>query len=172
MDSLNRKMKNFVSKSKVTNLIKETMKIRTAKNTDLEQITNLFDEYRVFYRKSSNKKAAKEFLAERIKNKDSEIFVCENDENILVGFVQLYPLFSSTRMKKLWLLNDLYVNPEYRSKGISIKLIERAKKLVAASSACSMFLETEKSNLIGNNLYPKTGFKLNEGSNFYEWNND
>jgi hypothetical protein len=33
-----------------------------------------------------------------------------------------------------------------------------------------MFLETEKPNLIGNKLYPKTGFELNEGSNFYEWN--
>ena len=148
------------------------MKIRNAENTDLEQIANLFDEYRVFYRKTSNKNDAREFLADRIKNKDSEIFVCENEENILVGFVQLYPLFSSTRMKKLWLLNDLYVNLKYRGKGISIKLIERAKKLVADSSACSMFLETEKSNLIGNSLYTKTGFKPNEGSNFYEWNDD
>jgi ribosomal protein S18 acetylase RimI-like enzyme len=148
------------------------MKIRNAKNQDLDQIANLFDEYRVFYRKVSNKNDAKQFLAERIENKDSEIFVCENEEDILMGFVQLYPLFSSTRMKKLWLLNDLYVNPKYRGKGISIKLIERAKKLVAESSACSMFLETEKSNLIGNNLYYKTGFKLNEGSNFYEWNDD
>ena len=148
------------------------MKIRNAKNQDLEQITNLFDEYRVFYRKVSNKNDAKQFLSERIENKDSEIFVCENEDDILVGFVQLYPLFSSTRMKKLWLLNDLYVNPKYRGKGISIKLIERAKKLVEESSACSMFLETEKSNLIGNELYHKTGFKLNEGSNFYEWNDD
>ncbi len=148
------------------------MKIRKVKNTDLEQITELFDAYRIFYRNNSDKYGAKKFLAERLKNKDSEIFVCETNENNLVGFVHLYPLFSSTRMKKLWLLNDLYVNPEYRGKGISVKFIERAKKLVADSSACAMFLETEKSNLIGNNLYLKTGFKLNEGSNFYEWNND
>ena len=55
------------------------MKIRNAKNQDLEQITNLFDEYRVFYRKVSNKNDAKQFLVERIENKDSEIFVCENE---------------------------------------------------------------------------------------------
>lgn len=148
------------------------MKIREAKNTDLELLSELFDGYRVFYRKDSDIDTAKEFLAERIKNRDSEIFVCETNKNKLIGFVQLFPLFSSTRMKKMWLLNDLFVNPEYRGKGVSVKLIERAKKLVKDSSACAMFLETEKSNLIGNNLYPKTGFELNEGSNFYEWNNE
>ncbi|WP_103070395.1 GNAT family N-acetyltransferase [Aquimarina sediminis] len=147
------------------------MIIREIKSTDLEQLSELFDGYRVFYRKEADIDSAKKFLADRLNNKDSEIFVCETYENKLVGFVQLYPLFSSTRMKKLWLLNDLFVNPEFRGKGISIKLIERAKKLVTDSSACGMFLETEKVNEIGNNLYPKTGFELNKGSNFYEWNN-
>jgi len=41
--------------------------------------------------------------------------------------------------------------------------------LVKKSNACGMMLETEKSNRIGNNLYPKTGFKINDLSNFYEW---
>jgi len=73
-------------------------------------------------------------------------------------------------MGKLWLLNDLFVNPSFRGKGVSIGLIEKAKELVRDTNACGMFLETEKSNIVGNNLYPKTGFELNEGSNFYEWN--
>jgi len=148
------------------------MTIREAKSTDLEQLSALFDGYRVFYRKDSDIDGAKAFLTERLENKDSEIFVCETAEHKLAGFVQLYPLFSSTRMKKAWLLNDLFVNPEYRGKGISVMLIERAKELVADSGAFGMFLETEKSNQIGNNLYPRTGFELNEGSNYYEWNNN
>ena len=75
-------------------------------------------------------------------------------------------------MQKLWLLNDLFVNPEFRGKGISIQLIDRAKKLVKDTFACAMFLETEKSNIIGNKLYPRTGFKLNEVTHFYEWSNE
>jgi len=43
------------------------------------------------------------------------------------------------------------------------------KPLVLETKACGMFLETEKSNLIGNTLYPKTGFVLNTDSNYYEW---
>ncbi len=146
------------------------MNYRKAENKDLNLLAELFDGYRVFYHKTSDIEKAKEFLKERILNKDSEIFVAENSEQKLAGFVQLYPLFSSTRMKKLWLLNDLFVHPDYRKKGISIGLIEKAKELVKHSNACGMFLETGKTNLVGNNLYPKTGFELNENSNFYEWN--
>jgi len=147
------------------------MNIREAKNSDITQLSRLFDGYRVFYRKDSDVNGAAKFLIDRLENNDSKIFVCQTSDGQLAGFVQLYPLFSSTRMKKAWLLNDLFVNPEYRGKGVSIKLIERAKKLVIDSEAYGMFLETEKTNHIGNNLYPKTGFELNEGSNFYEWNN-
>jgi len=146
------------------------MIFRKATINDLNQLTELFNNYRVFYRKEANINEAKTFLSERIKNNDAEIFVAENKNNELTGFVQLYPLFSSTRMKKLWLLNDLFVNPDYRSKGVSVSLIEKAKELVKETNACGMFLETEKTNTIGNNLYPKTGFNLNKGSNFYEWN--
>ncbi|MEM7550941.1 MAG: GNAT family N-acetyltransferase [Bacteroidota bacterium] len=145
---------------------------RKATKQDLEQLTGLFDSYRVFYRKSSDIESAKTFLSERVKYNDSEIYVAENPERKLVGFVQLYPLFSSTRMKKLWLLNDLFVDPDARGQGVSVSLIEKAKALVRESNACGMFLETEKTNLIGNNLYPRTGFELNEGSNYYEWNNE
>lgn len=148
------------------------MTYRKAQEEDLDAITELFNAYRVFYRKEADLNAARKFLSDRIIQKDSEIFVAENPENNLAGFVQLYPLFSSTRMKKLWLLNDLFVNPEYRGKGISVGLIESAKQLVRDTNACGMFLETEKSNLIGNRLYPKTNFVLNEEANFYEWTNN
>jgi len=146
------------------------MNYRKGTPKDLNQFSELFDAYRMFYGKTTDIEGAKTFLEERISNKDSELFVVETTENKLVGFVQLYPLFSSTRMKKFWLLNDLFVYPESRGKGVSIELIEMAKTLVAESNACGMFLETEKSNLIGNKLYPKTGFELNTESNFYEWN--
>lgn len=147
------------------------MIIRNAQEKDLRQLSILFNDYRVFYRKEADLEGAFSFLQERIRNNDSEIFVCESDEQVLMGFVQLYPLFSSTQMKKLWLLNDLFVNPSFRGQGVSVALIEKAKSLVKESKASGMFLETEKSNVIGNKLYPRTNFKLNESSSYYEWNN-
>lgn len=137
---------------------------------DLAQLAELFDQYRVFYRKESDISAAENFLKERIENKDSEIFVAEENGN-LVGFVQLFPIFSSTRMKRYWLLNDLYVNDNYRGKGYSKELIEEAKQLAKSTEACGVLLETGKSNDIGNQLYPACGFELYDSVNFYEWTN-
>ena len=144
------------------------MQVREAKLYDLKNLSVLFNSYRMFYGKESDIRVAEEFLKSRIENKDSKIFICEFN-NELSGFVQLYPIFSSTRVSKYWLLNDLFVDINKRGKGYSKLLIERSKELVIESRACGMMLETEKSNDIGNMLYPSTGFKKNELCNFYEW---
>lgn len=143
--------------------------IRKATPTDLKPLSELFNAYRVFYGKKTDIKGALAFLEERIKNNDSEVFVSVT-ENTVSGFVQLYPLFSSVRMKKLWLLNDLFVHEAFRGRGISLMLIDAAKDLCVKTGACGMFLETAKTNDVGNQLYPRAGFTLNSDHNFYDWN--
>ena len=143
---------------------------RKAVITDLPQLAELFDQYRVFYHKESDIPATASFLQERLENNDSEIFVAE-ENGVLTGFVQLYPLFSSTRMQRYWLLNDLYVNGNHRGKGYSKELIEESKELCRSSNAAGILLETGKSNDIGNQLYPACGFELYDSVNFYEWSN-
>ena len=144
----------------------------TRKSTleDLPQLSNLFDQYRSFYHKESDIEGAENFLKERLENQDSEIFVAE-ENGILTGFTQLYPLFSSTRMKRYWLLNDLFVNENHRGKGHSKALIESAKELCRETKACGILLETDKTNEIGNQLYPSCGFEQYTHANFYEWTN-
>jgi ribosomal protein S18 acetylase RimI-like enzyme len=145
------------------------MKIRKAIQTDLKALAALFDAYRVFYHKKSDVQAAEKFLGLRLKKGDSTIFVAENLKKELVGFVQLYPLFSSTRMCRLWLLNDLYVANEHRGEGISKLLIEKSKQHCSKTNACGLQLETAKTNDIGNQLYPATGFTLDSNHNYYFW---
>jgi ribosomal protein S18 acetylase RimI-like enzyme len=144
-------------------------RIRTASIKDLNHLAVLFDEYRIFYEYKSDVQSATDFLCERIKKKESEIFVAEKENKTLTGFVQLYPIFSSTRMRRLWLLNDLYVDPDFRGQNISVQLINRAKQLVIETHACGLQLETAKSNKIGNELYPKTGFVIDREHNYYYW---
>jgi len=145
------------------------MKIRKARLTDLDALSDLFDQYRVFYKKQSNVEEAKKFLKARIERNESVIYIASADEETAVGFVQLYPLFSSTRMQRLWLLNDLFVDAAYRRKGYSIALIDAAKSLCKESKACGMFLETEMTNVEGSQLYPKTGFQLDKSHHYYFW---
>ena len=145
--------------------------IRTASLADLEQLTGLFEAYRAFYGKTPDREGAAQFLRERLEHGESVVFIAEED-GTAVGFTQLYPLFSSTRMKRLWLLNDLFVDPASRGKGISKMLLERAKQLARESGACEVMLETAKTNEIGNRLYPEAGFHLDTDFNWYHWSGE
>lgn len=145
------------------------MKIRQATIEDLDKLTELFDAYRVWYRKESNLLGSKAFLEQRIRLGESNIFIAfANDEAI--GFTQLYPSFSSTKLKRLWILNDLYIKEAFRGQGISKLIIAKAKEFAIKTAACGILLETETSNSVGNKLYPSTGFQLEE-NNFYFWTN-
>lgn len=136
----------------------------------LQDLIPLFDAYRQFYKKDSDLKLAEDFLKSRIINNESVIYMLY-DEGKAVGFVQLYPSFSSTRLKRFWILNDLFISPYFRGKGFSKQLIEEAKDLCRKTDACAMLLETSINNSIGNSLYTQTGFELRDDANFYEWSN-
>lgn len=148
--------------------------IRKAKLPQVDELAELFDQYRVFYENPSDIEGARQFLAERMVHEESVVFMSFNNERDLIptGFVQLYPLFSSTKMKKLWLLNDLFVHSDYRGQGYGIALIEKAKELCRVSRSRGMYLETAKTNAEGNALYPKMGFELDEEHNYYNWEVD
>ena len=142
--------------------------VRKAKLTDIDPLVVLFEEYRIFYKKNPDPIKTKNFLSERMKNNESVIFIC-NSGNEMLAFSQLYPIFSSTRLKRLWLLNDLYVAKDARGKGLSKLLIERRKELCHETDACGLILETGKTNDVGNNLYPSVGFTLDTLYNHYYW---
>jgi ribosomal protein S18 acetylase RimI-like enzyme len=144
------------------------MNIRTATPADLSDLAELFDQYRIFYKKNSDLPGARAFLEARLTRQESVVFVADSGEGLL-GFVQLYPLFSSTRMRRLWLLNDLFVQPSARGQGLSVQLIEACKTHCRETDGCGLMLETAQSNVIGNALYPRVGFELDTEHNYYSW---
>lgn len=143
-------------------------RIKKASLEDLDETAVLFDLYRVFYRQDPDVEKGKAFLKDRFLNSESDIFLAVVNEKA-VGFVQLYKLFHYTRLQKQWLLSDLFVHPDYRGKGLSVTLIDRAKQWCDETGACGLMLETEKTNDIGNKLYPRCGFEYDGSHNYYHW---
>jgi GNAT superfamily N-acetyltransferase len=111
----------------------------------VEVLTPLFDGYRQFYKQPSNLEGARRFLSERLANKESVIFLASNEEEGL-GFIQLYPTFSSIVLKRMWILNDLYVLPDARRQGVGKALLQRARQFAAATGAKGLVLETAIDN--------------------------
>lgn len=137
------------------------MQIRIADTSDLNQVAELFDLYRQFYEKSSDLNASRLFVQERMAKKESVIFVAEKSGK-LIGFTQLYPLFSSTMMKKQWVLNDLYVKIEERKTGAGEKLMRTAMEFGTREGSRGLTLQTAVTNAPAQKLYEKLGWKKNE----------
>ncbi|KRF67474.1 GNAT family N-acetyltransferase [Peribacillus butanolivorans] len=141
------------------------MGIQKATLNELDSLTELFDLYRVFYEQTSNLEGAREFLKERLTNEESVIFMAFDGDNP-IGFVQLYPSFSSVSMMRSWVLNDLFVKGNARKKGFGEKLLKAAIAFAKETGAKGVSLETDKDNGNAQKLYEKIGF-IRESNYFY-----
>ncbi|MGW6298551.1 GNAT family N-acetyltransferase [Peribacillus butanolivorans] len=141
------------------------MGIQKATLNELDSLTELFDLYRVFYEQTSNLEGAREFLKERLTNEESVIFMAFDGDNP-IGFVQLYPSFSSVSMMRSWVLNDLFVKGNARKKGFGEKLLKAAISFAKETGAKGVSLETDKDNGNAQKLYEKIGF-IRESNYFY-----
>jgi GNAT superfamily N-acetyltransferase len=142
------------------------MEVFQASSEHLAEVSKLFDQYRVFYKSSSDYEAARKFLEERFEKKDSTIFLASVDERI-VGFTQLYPSFSSVSMKRVWILNDLFVDENHRGNGIAKSLMSAAENFARETGSVRIILATQISNIAAQSLYELRGYAKDE--EFYHY---
>ncbi|WP_309123000.1 GNAT family N-acetyltransferase [Paenibacillus sp.] len=137
----------------------EDIVVRQAGLADVEDVAVLFDEYRQFYRQSSDLAGAAAYLTERLERKESAIFLASDAKNgRILGFTQLYPTFSSISMKRVWILNDLFVSEEQRGRGAAQRLLDRAKAHAAETGAKGLALSTAVDNAVAQRLYERNGY--------------
>lgn len=143
------------------------MRLRRATPEDLPALVSLFDGYRQFYQRRSDLPLAEAFLSERLRLGDSAIFVAEGAPGLL-GFVQLYPIFSSLSAERAWLLNDLFVAPSARKGGVGRALLECAERFGRETGARWLSLSTQQTNLPAQRLYEALGWVRDQEFFHYE----
>jgi len=131
---------------------------RLQPNDDVTAAAQLFDQYRQFYGQRSDQAAARMFLAMRLAAGQSVIFLAAEARRA-VGFMQLYPLFSSIQLSPVWLLNDLYTLPAVRGRGIGAALLDAAAAFGREHGAAYLFLETAITNHTAQRLYERRGWQ-------------
>ncbi|HDX8365398.1 TPA: GNAT family N-acetyltransferase [Aeromonas dhakensis] len=135
------------------------MYIFQATPADLEETSYLFDAYRQFYGQEPDHGAAAGFIAERLANADSVIFLARNEMGETMGFAQLYPAFSSVAMKRMWYLNDLFVAESARQQGVARALLKRVANFAKETDALTVKLATSISNHPAKSLYESEGYQ-------------
>lgn len=137
------------------------MEIKRIALAEAELVTDLFNLYRQFYKQPSDPALAERFIHERLAKNESVIFMAlVNNEP--AGFTQLYPKYSSVRASKNWILNDLYVDGDYRKQGVGEALIKAAMSFAKSEGSTFVQLETAVDNYTAQRLYSAIGFEKQE----------
>lgn len=146
----------------------DSLLITQAQFDDLDDVAALFDAYRTFYGKESDLDGARAFIRERMALRESVIFLARDARHgTAAGFTQLYPIFTSTQMRRAWLLNDLYVDAGHRRRGVGAALLSRAHRHGEDTGAAYLLLETAHDNSHAQKLYEAQGWEPYEGTRFY-----
>ena len=138
-----------------------TATIRLAEARDLDQLADLFDQYRQFYECPPDLGAAKNWIAENLEQGRSTIFAADNGTQLL-GFTQLYPALCSVDLVDYFVLYDLYVIEAARQQGIARALMKAASEWAKTQGAARLDLETARDNYPGQALYRDLGYELDE----------
>lgn len=140
-------------------------------NTEhLDAVATLFDGYRGFYGQPSNLAQSRTFIAERMAGNESAIFLVEDESSQALGFVQLYPTFSSIDAHRTWLLSDLFTTPAARGRGVGRLLMNTARDFALQTGAKGLVLETATNNFTAQGLYESLGWVRN--TDYYTYNLD
>ena len=132
--------------------------VRRAGSTDLDAAARLFTGYLRFYGKATPEAEARVFVGERLARRDSVFYLAESEGEVL-GFTQLYPAFASLSLAPSWILNDLYVEPAARGRGVGEALMQAARELAMSDGSAELMLQTARDNVTAQRLYEKLGWQ-------------
>jgi ribosomal protein S18 acetylase RimI-like enzyme len=137
---------------------------RLAEPKDLAALAQLFDAYRQFYERQPDLPGAEAFLRTNLEEQRSVIFLALEPASepgasaSCLGFAQLYPTLSSLSMRRIWTLNDLFVAPEARGRGVGQGLLKVAAEHARSTGAKGVQLSTAADNDKAQRLYEKSGY--------------
>lgn len=140
------------------NAARTPVAVHRATREDLDAVAPLFDRYRQFYGQHDDSAASHAFIAQRLQRGESVVLLASLDGSA-AGFTQLYPSFSSVRAARVWVLNDLYVDPPARRSGVAQALLAAAAEFARADGAIALVLETMPGNRAAQALYEAHGWQ-------------
>lgn len=145
------------------------MRIVQATLDHLDMLTPLFVKYREFYGELPFPDSSRKFLEKRLSRKESIIYLAlaDDDDTKILGFCQLYPSFSSLSLKRVWILNDIYVAEDARRQLVADRLLQTAKKMAKETNAVRMRVSTSAGNEVAKKVYESIGFR--EDSEFVNY---
>ena len=97
------------------------------------------------------------YIIEKINNHKSEVFVCEENDEV-IGFIIVE--IDDDGNDSFGVIDDLYVHPENRAKGLGNMLFEKGISWLKSKSITEFYLESGKNNHEAHAFFEKRGFTM------------
>lgn len=142
------------------------LNIRQATIHDLPKIVPIFHSYREYFKQQRDPIKVESFLFEKFEHLESVILIAEQQSEV-IGFAQLYPIFSSLTLQRVWLLNDFYIAEEFRNCGVGKQLFAKVKEFAMLTKSKGIELSVEHTNKKAWEFWERQGFNIDEEFRYY-----
>src|SRR5271170_1354024 len=130
---------------------------------DVPELAALFDAYRVFYKAASMPVESEAFVRGFVTQGNTRFFLAREAKGApALGFVHLMPSINTVAMRPIWYLEDLYVAPSGRRRGVAGALMQHAEAFARETGAERLTLATAHDNKKAQSLYKRLGYARDE----------
>jgi len=135
-----------------------TVRLTTSAQPLFDQAAELFDEYRQHYGANPAPGAVAGWMMDQVAGDHMRVYVASRDDRA-AGICSVAVVPAALTLRTVWLLRDLYVDPDSRRHGIARALLAHVADAARAESAHRLSLQTEATNARALELYAKAGFE-------------
>jgi len=146
--------------------INESIQIVQATENHINLLAPLYHHYRSGFHQDTNVNDVKNFLTKTIDLPNTAVVIAVKNvsakKQIALGFINMFCFYSTISFKKMWIINDIFVEETQRQQGIGKVLIRAAKDFALADGATHLLLETTPDNKAALALYASEGYVKDE----------
>jgi GNAT superfamily N-acetyltransferase len=88
---------------------------------------------------------------------EGQQLIARDADGLAVGFATIYWLWSTTTAERIGLMNDLFVKPDARGRGVGRQLIESCRAACRSRGVGKLTWATAPDNTTAQRLYDSTG---------------
>jgi len=136
-----------------------TVTVRLAgANPLFAQAAALLDEYRQHYGANPAPEAVERWMREQVISERMRVYVAGPGDRVQ-GVCTIAVIPASLTLRTVWLLRDLYVDPDARRAGMARGLLAYVADAARTEGAHRLSLQTDAANAQALGLYGKAGFE-------------
>lgn len=126
---------------------------------DLDELLPLMRAYCDFYSCAPSDRGLLEMCRTLVADPqlEGEQLIARDDGGAAVGFATVFWSWDTTEASRIGIMNDLYVVPDARGRGLADGLLEAALERCRARGASRMEWQTERGNLRAQAVYDRVG---------------